>query len=337
MHLYIDLGTSNFRAGASIQKAVLNEPSVVAYGPGQSTIVGGQAEQMLGRHPGEIRLTRPMEGGIVRDYDAVVDVLKYAVSKLHVNRVLRKFSITMSCPGTQSQVDRKALEEAARAVGAGNVHFVEAPIAAAIGAGLPIDKPTGCLVVNLGGGTTEVSLISMGGIVDSQSVNSGGQAIDEEIVDAIRKQYSFVIGTRSAQALKHQVGQPSADNVFKVRGRNLETGLPDTLEVPRQFIEPMLEAYTDKIIQLLIQAIEACPPELVGDIMDHGVILVGGGAYMQRVVNRLTERIEVPVVADDEPDTCVIRGLMKTRTTSRNRSTWKMPQFKQLLRKATPQ
>jgi rod shape-determining protein MreB len=234
-------------------------------------------------------------------------------------------------------VDRKALEEAARAVGAGSVHFVEAPIAAAIGAGLPIDKPTGCLVVNLGGGTTEVSLISMGGIVDSQSVNSGGQAIDEEIVDAIRKQYSFVIGTRSAQALKHQVGQPSADNVFKVRGRNLETGLPDTLEVPRQFIEPMLEAYTDKIIQLLIQAIEACPPELVGDIMDHGVILVGGGAYMQRVVNRLTERIEVPVVADDEPDTCVIRGLMKTRTTSRNRSTWKMPQFKQLLRKATPQ
>lgn len=327
MHLYIDLGTSHFRALSSDGKLLINEPAVVAYRPASRPTVGSRAEQMIGRHPDIIDITRPLNGSIMQDLDAAVEVIRYAVQRLQPNRFLRKFSVTLSCPSDQSQVDRKALEEAARMVGARQVQFVESSIAAAIGAGLPVDKPTGCFVVNLGGGRTEVSLISMGGIVDSRSLNSGGRAIDQEIVDLIRKEFAFVIGIQSAEQLKREASQPSSQETFEVRGRNLSTGLPETLVVPRRLLASTLHHYNDRIVRLIVEAIEACPPELVGDIIDHGVILVGGGAYMKGVVSDLANRIDVPVVSDEEPDTCIIRGLAQTKLPTRRGGTWTMPRL----------
>jgi rod shape-determining protein MreB len=310
MNVSIDLGSCGFRAGLSQRQEILNEPMVVAYGSAAAPVVGAQAEQMIGRHPGNIRIAFPMEGSIVRDFDALVDVLKYIVTTLVPRRWLKRFNITIAHPGHQSPVDKKALDEAARMAGARRVQFVEATLAAARGAGLPMDEPVGCLVVDLGGGTTEVSLISLGGIVERRSLNQGGRAIDQEIVDQVQRRYAFAIGLRTAEQLKRWACQPSEEKEFTVRGRNLATGLPDSLRIPRSLVEESLHQYTDQILGLIRETMEACPPELVGDVMDRGLMLVGGGAYMQTVLKGLQERTEVPVVADPEPDTCVIRGLL---------------------------
>ncbi|SFV02552.1 rod shape-determining protein [Alicyclobacillus macrosporangiidus] len=318
MHVCIDLGTSNVRAGwmdhrGNAEGAFVDEPAVVAIPDAGPTVIGKEAEAMIGRHPDAIRLVRPVDGGVVRDFDAAVAVIRHVVRQLGADGIGRRLSVTLAVPSSQSQVDRKAMEEAARAAGAREVRFVESSIAAAIGARLPIDRPTGCLVVLMGGGLTEASLLSMGGIVDSRTVRSGGQAIDSEIVDLLRRQYSFLIGLPSAEQLKRAASQATPEAAFEVRGRNLETGLPGTLRVPRALVEQVIDAYTERIVQLIREAIEACPPELVGDILDHGVVLTGGGAHMDRVVSQLATQIEVPVTAADEPDTCVVRGLMHTR------------------------
>ncbi|MCL6633284.1 MAG: rod shape-determining protein [Alicyclobacillus herbarius] len=342
MNLAIDIGTCGFRAGVVTRSDLLNEPSVVAYGQASGPVVGRLAEQMIGRHPGHIRISFPIEGSIVRDFDALVDVFKYIVATALPGRLRKRFDLVLAHSSHQSQVDRKAFDEAAKAAGARRVQFVEATLAAARGAGLPIDQPIGSLIVDLGGGTTEVALLSLGGVVEQRSLNVGGRAIDQELVDKVQRHFAFAIGLRTAEVLKqwacqdpdpmpalaetatatestssessevpHASGAESGQATFKVRGRNLTNGLPDSLEIPLGFVREILDQYAEQVIGLIRDTMEACPPELVGDVMDRGIVLVGGGARMNRFLDILRQRIDVPVAADAEPDTCVIRGLLQ--------------------------
>ncbi|MCL6517019.1 rod shape-determining protein [Alicyclobacillus sp.] len=318
MHVGIDLGTSHLRAAWMDRRAetFVDEPAVVALSASGHPTIGREAEAMIGRHPDAIRVVRPVDGGIVRDFDATVLLIQHAIRRLGAEGLGRRLTITLAVPSGQSQVDRKAMEEAARSAGARAVQFVESSIAAAVGAELPIHQPTGCLVVQMGGGVTEAALLSMGGIVDSRSLRMGGQALDTEIAELLRRQYSFLIGQPSAQHLKHQAsgGQGASatpGDILEVRGRNLETGMPGTLSVPRALVEQVIDAHIERMVQLIREAIEACPPELVGDILDHGVILTGGGAQMGRAVSRLAAQVEVPVAAADNPSACVVRGLTR--------------------------
>ncbi|MCL6627637.1 MAG: rod shape-determining protein, partial [Alicyclobacillus shizuokensis] len=264
MNLAIDVGSCGFRAGVQTRPDVLNEPSVVAYGQAPGPLVGQRAEQMIGRHPGHIRIAFPVEGSIVRDFEALVDVFKYMIATLLPGRFRKRFDVVLAHPSHQSQVDRKAFDEAAKAAGARRVRFVESALAAARGAGLPIDQPVGSLIVDLGGGATQVALISLGGVVERRTLNLGGRTIDQELMDRVQRRYAFAIGLATAERLKRmacqyaagaagdaaaelesaekaerareaaaadpRLGENAAGTAtFTVRGRNLATGLPDSL------------------------------------------------------------------------------------------------------------
>jgi rod shape-determining protein MreB and related proteins len=317
--LAIDLGTANTLIYVRGNGIVLDEPSVVAIrqegGPGGSKkiqAVGLAAKQMLGRTPGNITAIRPMKDGVIADFTITEQMLKFFIKKVHPQSFLKPSPRIVICvPYGSTQVERRAIKESAQMAGASEVHLIEEPMAAAIGAGLPIADATGSMVVDIGGGTTEVGVISLGGIVYSASVRVGGDKFDEAIVNYIRRNYGMLIGESTAEQIKKQIGSafPGAEvREMEVKGRNLAEGIPRSFTISSNEI---LEALTDplnNIVSAVKQALEQTPPELGADIAERGMVLTGGGALLRELDRLLMEETGLPVIVADDPLTCVVRG-----------------------------
>lgn len=317
--LAIDLGTANTLIWVRGQGIVLNEPSVVAIrqegGPnGKKVIqeVGLAAKQMLGRTPGNITAIRPMKDGVIADFTITEQMLKQFIKKVHKSSIFTPSPRIVICvPCGSTQVERRAIRESAYGAGARRVELIEEPMAAAIGADLPIEDATGSMVVDIGGGTTEVGVISLGGMVYAGSVRVGGDKLDEAIINYIRRNYGMLIGETTAEELKKQVGSafPGSEvREMEVKGRNLAEGVPRSFTISSNEV---LEALTDplnSIVSAVKSALEQTPPELGADIADKGMVLTGGGALLRDMDRLLMEETGLPVILADDPLTCVARG-----------------------------
>ena len=317
--LAIDLGTANTLIYVRGRGVVLDEPSVVAIrqegGPsGKKTIqaVGLEAKQMLGRTPGNITAIRPMKDGVIADFTITEQMLKYFIKKIHDSRMLSPSPRIIICvPCGSTQVERRAIRESAIGAGARQVFLIEEPMAAAIGADLPVAEATGSMVVDIGGGTTEVGVISLGGIVYAASVRVGGDKFDESIINYIRRNYGMLIGESTAENIKKQIGSafPGSEvRELEVKGRNLAEGIPRSFTISSNEI---LEALTDplnSIVSAVKSALEQTPPELGADIAEKGMVLTGGGALLRDLDRLLMEETGLPVIVAEDPLTCVVRG-----------------------------
>jgi len=317
--LAIDLGTANTLIYAKDRGVVLNEPSVVAIqhmgGMGaKKTIlaVGTEAKSMLGRVPANIEAIRPMKDGVIADFTITEQMLKYFIRQIHPNSLLRPSPRIIICvPCGSTQVERRAIRESAMGAGASAVFLIEEPMAAAIGAGLPVADACGSMVVDIGGGTTEVGIISLGGMVYKGSVRIGGDKFDEAIVNYIRRNYGMLIGDQTAEMLKKEIGLafPNADfKEMEVTGRNLSQGIPQTFNVTSSEV---LEALTDPLNGLVMaikNALENTPPELSSDISERGIMLTGGGALLKDLDRLITEETGLPTMLAEDPLSCVVRG-----------------------------
>ncbi|QSO49396.1 rod shape-determining protein [Alicyclobacillus mengziensis] len=319
MHILCDLGTSNFRVATSGSDTIYAEPSVIAYDRNRGITIGNDAYEMIGRNPHVIEIATPIEGGVVQKVDAVAELIKYGVQHLTTRWAAHRFSITLAISSQLTQVEIRALEDAARLAGAKKVRFVNASVAGAIGAGLPVEGPNGCFVVNLGGGVTEVSLLSLKGVVSSDGFRRGGQAINDAIIDRVRRDYHFHIGMRSAEMLKRTWSLDSETENFQVSGRDLQTGLPRTVSLPRSVVDDPVTAYCDSIVDLAGQVFAKCPPELAGDIIESGIVLLGGGANVNGLVEKLQARLDAPIIIAEGAETAIIRGLMASEEVPSNR------------------
>ncbi len=317
--LAIDLGTANTLIFVRGKGIVLDEPSVVAIrqelGPnGKKTIqaVGLAAKQMLGRTPGNISAIRPMKDGVIADFTITEQMLKYFIKKIHDSRMLSPSPRIIICvPCGSTQVERRAIKESALGAGARQVFLIDEPMAAAIGADLPIAEPSGSMVVDIGGGTTEVGVISLGGIVYASSVRVGGDKFDEAIINYIRRNYGMLVGETTAEMIKKQIGSafPGSEMLeMEVKGRNMAEGIPRTFTITSNEI---LEALTDplnSIVGAVKAALEQTPPELGADIAEKGMVLTGGGALLRDIDRLLMEETGLPVIVAEDPLTCVVRG-----------------------------
>ncbi|MGH8677533.1 MAG: rod shape-determining protein [Burkholderiales bacterium] len=315
----IDLGTANTLIYVRGKGIVLNEPSVVAIrhegGPNSKKViqeVGLAAKQMLGRTPGNIVAIRPMKDGVIADFTVTEQMLKHFIKKVHDSHFFAPSPRIVICvPCGSSQVERRAIRESAYGAGARKVELIEEPMAAAIGAGLPVEEATGSMVVDIGGGTTEVGVISLGGIVYSGSVRVGGDKFDEAIINYIRRNYGMLIGETTAEEIKKEIGSafPGSEVREKeVKGRNLAEGIPRSFTISSNEI---LEALTDplnSIVSAVKSALEQTPPELGADIAEKGMVLAGGGALLRDIDRLLMEETGLPVIVADDPLTCVVRG-----------------------------
>jgi rod shape-determining protein MreB len=317
--LAIDLGTANTLIYVRTRGIVLDEPSVVAIrqngGPSaKKTIqaVGIEAKQMLGRTPGNITAIRPMKDGVIADFTITEQMLKYFIKKIHDSHLFSPSPRIIICvPCGSTQVERRAIRESAVGAGARQVYLIEEPMAAAIGAGLPVAEATGSMVVDIGGGTTEVGVISLGGIVYAASVRVGGDKFDEAIINYIRRNYGMLIGESTAEEIKKRIGSafPGSEvREMEVKGRNLAEGIPRSFT---RSSNEILEALTDplnSIVSAVKSALEQTPPELGADIAEKGMVLTGGGALLRDIDRLLMEETGLPVFVADEPLTCVVRG-----------------------------
>lgn len=316
--LAIDLGTANTLIYVRGKGIVLDEPSVVAIrqdgGSAKKTIqaVGLEAKQMLGRTPGNITAIRPMKDGVIADFTITEQMLKFFIKKIHDTRMFHLSPRIIICvPCGSTQVERRAIRESAIGAGARQVYLIEEPMAAAIGAGLPVAEATGSMVVDIGGGTTEVGVISLGGIVYANSVRVGGDKFDEAIISYIRRNYGMLIGEATAENIKKGIGSafPGSEvREMEVKGRNLAEGIPRSFTISSNEI---LEALTDplnNIVSAVKSALEQTPPELGADIADKGMVLTGGGALLRDLDRLLMEETGLPVIVAEDPLTCVVRG-----------------------------
>jgi rod shape-determining protein MreB len=313
----VDLGTANtlvYVRGAGI---VLNEPSVVAINSDNGSIlaVGTEAKRMIGRTPGNIVAVRPLRDGVIADFDTTERMLRYFIQKVHKRRFLAKPRLVICVPSGITGVERRAVEEAGYKAGARKVFIIEEPMAAAIGSGMPIHEPTGNMVVDIGGGTTEIAVISLGGIVVSVSIRVGGDELDEAIIAYVKREYSLLLGERTAEDIKMRVGsafplpnEPEAE----LRGRDLITGLPRTVILPAEEIRKALEEPIQAIVDAVKSTLDRTPPELSGDIMDRGIMLTGGGALLRGLDERLRHDTGMPVVIAENPLNCVVLGSGRT-------------------------
>jgi len=317
--LAIDLGTANTLIFVRGKGVVLDEPSVVAIrhegGPGGKKVieaVGQKAKQMLGKVPGNIEAIRPMKDGVIADFTVTEQMLKQFIRMVHEKKFLSPSPRVIICvPCGSTQVERRAIRESALSAGASQVYLIEEPMAAAIGAGLPISEPHGSMVVDIGGGTTEVGVISLGGLVYANSVRVGGDKFDEAITNYIRRNFGMLIGEQTAESIKKKIGSafPGSEiREMEVRGRNLSEGIPRTFTVSSNEI---LEALTDPLNQIVVaikNALEQTPPELAADIAERGLILTGGGALLRDLNRLLSEETSLPVYVAEDPLSCVVRG-----------------------------
>jgi rod shape-determining protein MreB len=317
--LSIDLGTANTLIYARGQGIVLDEPSVVAIrqgreGNGAKTIaaVGSEAKLMLGRTPGNILAIRPMKDGVIADFTVTEKMLQYFIHKVHQTRFLRPSPrVLISVPCGSTQVERRAIRESAMGAGARDVFLIEEPMAAAIGSGMPVSDPTGSMVVDIGGGTTEVGIISLNGMVYSESIRVGGDRFDEAIVAYVRRHYSTLIGEATAERIKHEIGSafPGKEiREIQVRGRNLAEGIPRSFKLNSNEVLEALQEPLAAIVAAVKTALEKTPPELGSDIAEKGMVLTGGGALLTNIDRLLMEETNLPVVIADDPLTCVARG-----------------------------
>jgi rod shape-determining protein MreB len=317
--LSIDLGTANTLIYARGQGIVLNEPSVVAIrqDPGRGgaksvAAVGEEAKQMLGRTPANITAIRPMKEGVIADFTVTEKMLQYFIHKVHESRLIRPSPRVLICvPCGSTQVERRAIKESAAGAGAREVYLIEEPMSAAIGAGLPTDEPRGSMVLDIGGGTSEVAIISLNGIVYANSVRTGGDRFDEAIINYVRRNYGTLIGEATAERIKHSIGSAYPGNEVKeieVKGRNLAEGIPRSFSLNSNEILEALQEPLSGIIGAVKTALEQTPPELGADVAERGIVLTGGGALLRDIDRLLQEETGLPVVVAEDPLTCVARG-----------------------------
>ena len=317
--LSIDLGTANTLIYARGQGIVLNEPSVVAIrserGPGGAksiAAVGNDAKLMLGRTPGHITAIRPLKDGVIADFTVTEKMLQHFIHKAHENRFLRPSPRVLVCvPCGSTQVERRAIRESAAGAGARDVFLIEEPMAAAIGAGMPVSEASGSMVLDIGGGTTEVAVISLNGIVYSESIRIGGDRFDEAIINYVRRNYGTLIGEATAERVKHSIGSAYPGNEvmeLEVRGRNLAEGIPRSFVLNSNEILEALQEPLSGIVGAVKTALEQTPPELGSDVAENGMVLTGGGALLRDLDRLLMEETGIPVIIADDPLTCVARG-----------------------------
>jgi rod shape-determining protein MreB len=314
--LAIDLGTANTLVFAKGQGIVVNEPSVVAVrrnGRGSNKVlaVGQEAKMMLGRTPGHIEAIRPMKDGVIADFEVAEAMLRYFIKKANNRRTLMRPRIIACVPSGITQVEKRAVRESAELAGAREVFLIEEPMAAAIGAGLPITEPTSNMVVDIGGGTTEVAVISLAGIVYSKSVRVGGDKMDEAIFQYIRSKYNLLIGERTAELIKTTVGNAyRADKIehMQVKGRDLATGIPKILSIDSDEVRKSITEQIKTIVETVKVALEQTPPELAADIVDNGIVLTGGGALLKDLDTLLREETGLPITITEDPLSTVVLG-----------------------------
>jgi len=314
--LAIDLGTANTLVYSKDRGIIINEPSVVAVhrnsrGMTKVLAVGSEAKEMLGRTPGSIVAIRPMRDGVIADFEVTQSMLRYFIDKANERRSLIKPRIVICIPFGITQVEKRAVKESAQQAGAREVFLVEEPMAAAIGAELPITDPSGNMIVDIGGGTTEVAVISLGGIVYSKSVRVAGDRFDDAIVQYIKRKYSLLIGERTAEQIKIAIGNAypfQEEKIYEVKGRDLIAGSPKTIQVNSEEIRDALADPINSVVDAVKTALERTPPELAADIVDNGIILAGGGALLANLDILIKEKTGLPVALGEDPLTCVVRG-----------------------------
>jgi len=309
----IDLGTANVLIHVKGKGIVLNEPSVVAIDKSNNRVlaVGEEARQMVGRTPGNIVAIRPLKDGVIADFDVTEAMLKYFINKLNVKGFLSKPRILICCPTNITSIEQKAIREAAEKSGGKRVYLEEEPKVAAIGAGMDIFQPSGNMVIDIGGGTTDVAILSMGDIVTSESIKVAGDLFDHDILQFIKKKHKLLIGERTAEDIKMKIG-----TVFKggrkeemdIRGRDMVTGLPRTITISSEEVEAALRESISMIVQATKNVLERTPPELSADIIDRGIILTGGGALLHGIDQLLIDELKVPVFVAESPMDCVAVG-----------------------------
>jgi len=309
----IDLGTANVLIHVKGQGIVLNEPSVVAIDKNANKVlaVGEEARRMVGRTPGNIVAIRPLKDGVIADFDVTETMLKHFINKLNVKGFLSKPRILICCPTNITSVEQKAIREAAEKSGGKKVYLEEEPKVAAIGAGMDIFQPSGNMVVDIGGGTTDIAVLSMGDIVTSASIKMAGDKFDNEILQYIKKEYKLLIGERTAESIKINIGTVfpgSRKEEMEIRGRDMVTGLPRTISVNSKEVEQALKESVSVIVQAAKNVLEKTPPELSADIIDRGVILTGGGALLHGIDQLLAEELKVPVLVAENPMDSVAIG-----------------------------
>ncbi|MBU1003842.1 MAG: rod shape-determining protein [Proteobacteria bacterium] len=314
--LAIDLGTANTCVYVKGQGIVLSEPSVVAVkqdnkGGRKVLAVGIEAKQMLGRTPANIVAIRPMKDGVIADFDITQEMLSYFIRKVHNHRRLVRPRIIICVPTGITQVEKRAVKESAESAGAREVYLIEEPMAAAIGANLPITEPTSNMVVDIGGGTTEVAVISLSGVVYSKSVRVGGDKMDEAIMQHVKRKYNMLIGESTAESIKIQAGSayPSDNEVeMSVKGRDLVSGIPQNITITSEEVRKAISEQVDAIVQAVRIALEQTPPELAADIVDRGIVLTGGGALLKGLDQLLREETGLPITVVDNPLSTVVMG-----------------------------
>lgn len=314
--LAIDLGTANTLVFVKGRGIVLSEPSVVAVhkdsrGDKKVLAVGAEAKKMLGRTPGNIVAIRPMRDGVIADFDVTEVMLRHFILSVHNRRTLVRPRIIISVPSGITQVERRAVRETVESAGAREIYLIEEPMAAAIGAGLPITEPTSSMIVDIGGGTTEVAVISLAGIVYCKSVRVAGDRMDEEIVQYLKRKYSLLVGERTAEIIKMTIGCAYPDNEVKkidVKGRDLISGIPKIIEVNSEEVREAVAEALSLIVEAIKDALENAPPELAGDIVDRGIVLTGGGALLRNIDVLLRQETGLPITVADDPLSAVARG-----------------------------
>ncbi|MFW5856156.1 MAG: rod shape-determining protein [Bacillota bacterium] len=309
----VDLGTANTLIYVKGKGILIREPSVVALREDSKEVlaVGNEAKNMIGRTPGNIVAVRPMRDGVIADFDVTETMIRYFINKAHKRTRLVRPRIIVCVPSGVTEVEKRAVLDAAKEAGAREAYLIEEPMAAAIGANLPVQDPTGNMVVDIGGGTTEVAIISLGGIVSSRSIRLGGDEMDEAIVQYVKREYNLMIGERTAEEIKIDIGcalKEEADGQKEIRGRDLVSGLPKTISIDGLEIKEALEEPVQSILNAVKMTLEKAPPELASDVMDKGVIMIGGGSLLSGLAGRLKKEIEMPIHMAEDPLDCVVKG-----------------------------
>ncbi|HET7099140.1 MAG TPA: rod shape-determining protein [Patescibacteria group bacterium] len=312
----IDLGTANTLVYVSGKGIVIREPSAVARHKKSKEIlaIGTSAKKIYGRAPATIEAIRPLRDGVIADFDATAAMLKYYIKKVHESGSampkIPRPRVVIGIPSGVTEVERRAVASATLDAGAREVYLIEEPMAAAIGAGLPVEGPEGCFIVDIGGGTSEIAIISLGGIVLGRSVRIAGDEMDEAIISYVRLKYSLLLGQPTAEAVKINIGSviPSKDKFTVVRGRDLETGLPKSIKITSGEIQEALSPIIQEIVTNIVDTLEEAPPEITSDIMERGITIAGGGALISGIDKVISEATKIPVWIADDPLTCVARG-----------------------------
>jgi len=312
----IDLGTANTLVYVKGQGIVLNEPSVVAVEKRSNKVlaIGIAAKEMIGRTPYEISAIRPLKDGVIADFEITETMLSDFIKRVVKHRFLMKPRIIISVPSGITEVEKRAVRDSAENAGAREVYLVPEPMAAAIGVGLPVDQPSGSMIIDIGGGTSEIAVIALNGIVNDTSIRIAGDELDEAIINYLKKNYSLLIGERTAEEIKWKIGAAyplEHEETMEVKGRDLAAGVPKTMKISSAQIREALNEPISGIVEAVRQALEQTPPELASDILDRGIIMTGGGALIRGLDKRLRQETNLPIIVADDPLTCVARGTGK--------------------------